>query len=118
MTCTNDQGRLSIIGPQAKQCTGAPTYTTTHRNKMYIVDKIKHTSIFIILVNQCLNIKIHAVYNIQRSGWGPYACGAPGQLPSVPICTADDHNLHMQSSIFKKILCTSITTYRSSNAYR
>ena len=23
----------SIIDPWAKQCTGAPTYTTTHRNK-------------------------------------------------------------------------------------
>jgi hypothetical protein len=30
--CT--QGRLNIItDPRAKQCTGAPTYTTTHRNK-------------------------------------------------------------------------------------
>jgi patatin-like phospholipase/acyl hydrolase len=28
------QGRLnSIIGPGAKRCSGAPTYTTTHRNK-------------------------------------------------------------------------------------
>jgi hypothetical protein len=28
------QGRLnSIIDPRAKQCTGSPTYTTTHRNK-------------------------------------------------------------------------------------
>jgi hypothetical protein len=29
-----DPGRLdSIIGPRSKQCTGVPTYTTTHRNK-------------------------------------------------------------------------------------
>jgi hypothetical protein len=28
------QGHLnSIIGSRAKQCTGGPTYTTTHRNK-------------------------------------------------------------------------------------
>ena len=88
MTCTNDQGRLnSIIGPWAKKCTGAPTYTTTLRNKMYMVDKIKHTSVFIVLVNQCLNIKKHAVHNIQRSGWGLYARRAPGQLHSVPKIT-------------------------------
>ena len=42
-------GRLiSIIGPQSKQYTGAPTYTATHRNKNVNVDKIKH--IFIVLV--------------------------------------------------------------------
>ena len=29
----------SIIGSRAKQCTGAPTYITTHRNKNVKVDK-------------------------------------------------------------------------------
>jgi hypothetical protein len=44
-----NQGHLnSIIGPWEKQCTGAHTYTTTHRNKTVNVDKIKH--IFIVLV--------------------------------------------------------------------
>jgi len=38
----------SIIGPQAKGCTGAPTYSTTYMNKTVNVDKIKH--IFIVLV--------------------------------------------------------------------
>ena len=40
----------SIIGPRAKQCTVAHTYTITHRNKIVNVDKIKHTCIFIVLV--------------------------------------------------------------------
>jgi hypothetical protein len=32
----SNQGQLnSIIEPRAKQCTGAPTYTTTHRNKNF-----------------------------------------------------------------------------------
>jgi hypothetical protein len=35
-------------GPRSNQCTGAPTYTTTHRNKTVNVNKIKH--IFIVLV--------------------------------------------------------------------
>ena len=39
---------FSIIGPRAKERTGAPTYTTTHMNKTVNVDKIKH--IFIVLV--------------------------------------------------------------------
>jgi hypothetical protein len=29
---------------------------------------------------------------------GSLCLWGPGQLSSVPICTADDHNLHMQSS--------------------
>jgi hypothetical protein len=35
--------------------------------------------------NQCLTIKRHAVHNIHISAWGPYARGAPAQLPSVPM---------------------------------
>ena len=34
--------------PRSEQCTGANTYTTTHRNKTVNVDKIRH--IFIVLV--------------------------------------------------------------------
>jgi hypothetical protein len=38
---TLEQGHLnSIIGPQAKQFTGANTYTTTRRNKTVNADKI------------------------------------------------------------------------------
>jgi hypothetical protein len=43
------QGRLnSIIGPRAKQYTGAHTYTTTRRKKTVNVKKIKH--VFIVWV--------------------------------------------------------------------
>jgi hypothetical protein len=45
------QGCLTLyilIGPWAKQCTGAHIYTTTHRNITVNVDKINH--IFIALV--------------------------------------------------------------------
>ena len=43
------QDRLnSIVGPRAKQFTGAPTYMTTHKNKNVNVNKIDH--IFIALV--------------------------------------------------------------------
>jgi len=38
----------TIILPREIPSTGASTYTTTHRNKNVIVDKIKH--IFIVLV--------------------------------------------------------------------
>jgi hypothetical protein len=60
------------------QCTGAPTYTTTHMNKNVNVDKIKHTCIYIYLLywyfnqNLCLNIKKHSVHNIHRFAWGPW----------------------------------------------
>jgi len=30
--------------------------------------------------NQCLNIKKHAVHNIHRLAWNPYARGVPWQL--------------------------------------
>ena len=43
------QSRDSIIGPWAKQCTVALTYTTTHRNKTVNVDKIKHIIIVLVL---------------------------------------------------------------------
>ena len=46
---TSIQGRLnSIIGPRETQRTGAPTFTTTHRNNTVNVDKSKY--IFIVLV--------------------------------------------------------------------
>jgi hypothetical protein len=38
----------SILGLLAKQCTGALTYTTTHRNKTVNVYPIKH--IYIVLI--------------------------------------------------------------------
>jgi hypothetical protein len=48
--CTLEQGHLnSIIGPRAKQFTGANTYTTTRRNKTVNADKIKHTFIVLVL---------------------------------------------------------------------
>jgi hypothetical protein len=37
------------MGPRAKECTGAHTYTTTHRNKTVNVDKNKHVSIVLVL---------------------------------------------------------------------
>jgi len=51
-----------------------------------MTDKIKH--IFIVLVlpkNHCLSIKTHAVHNIHRLAWGPYARGVPGQMLSLSI---------------------------------
>ena len=64
----HDQGRLnSIIGPRAKQCTGTPTYTTTHRNKIGNGRKIKHILLYwYFQQNQCLNIKEHAIHYIHR----------------------------------------------------
>ena len=45
-----DPGRLdSIIGPRSKQCTGVPTYTTTHRNKNVNVVQIKYLFIVFVL---------------------------------------------------------------------
>ena len=32
------------VGPRSKQCTGAHTYTNTHRNETVNVDKIKYIS--------------------------------------------------------------------------
>jgi len=32
-----------------------------------------------------LNIEKHAIHDIHILTWGPYARGAPGQLPSVPM---------------------------------
>jgi hypothetical protein len=50
-----------------------------------MTDKIKH--IFIVLVlpkNHCLSIKTHAVHNIHRLAWGPYARGVPGKCSACP----------------------------------
>lgn len=47
----------SIIGHWAKQSTGVPTYTTTHRNKTVTVDTIKH--ILIVLVLQTTSVFKH-----------------------------------------------------------
>jgi hypothetical protein len=35
--------------------------------------------------NQCLSIKKHTVHSIHILAMGPFARGAPGQLPSVPM---------------------------------
>ena len=51
------QDRLaSVIGPQAKQCTGAHS-NTTHRNKTVNVDQIKH--IFIVLILPTKSVFLH-----------------------------------------------------------
>jgi len=42
------EGLNSIIDTGAKQCNGAPTYTTTHRNKNVNVDKIKNKLIVLV----------------------------------------------------------------------
>ena len=54
------QSRLnSITGPRKKHCTGAYTYTTTHRNKTVNVYKIKHIYIlyWYFKQSQCLNLR-------------------------------------------------------------
>ena len=77
----------TIILPREIPSTGASTYTTTHRNKNVIVDKIKHIFIVLVLPTKSIfkHLKKHAVHNIQILAWGPYARGAPGQLVSVPM---------------------------------
>ena len=75
------QGRLSsIIGPRAKEYTGAHIYTPTHRNKTVNVDKI-NIQVYLLYwyfqQNQCLNINKHDVQNIHRLAWGPCARGGP-----------------------------------------
>jgi hypothetical protein len=73
-----NQGRLnSIIGSQGKAVHGGllPTQTT-QRNKNVNVYRIKN--IFIALV-----LSAKATY--YRLAWGPYARGASGKLPSVPM---------------------------------
>jgi hypothetical protein len=48
-------GRLNnITGPREKQCTGAHTYTTTHRYKTVNVYTIKH--IYIVLVFPTMSV--------------------------------------------------------------
>ena len=66
---THAEGRLnSILGPRSKQCTGVPTYTTTHGNETVNVDQIKH--IFIVFqLNQCLRIKKLDLHNIRTLAW-------------------------------------------------
>jgi len=54
--------------------TGAPTYTTTHKNKTVNVD---HLLYWYFQQNQSLNIKKHDVHSNAR--------GAPGQLPNVTM---------------------------------
>ena len=76
----------SIIGPWSQLCTGVHTYTNTHRNKIVIVDKIKH--IFIVLAIPTISVfkhKKYDVHNIHRLAWGPYTCRASGQLSNVPV---------------------------------
>ena len=54
--------------------------------KLYMVDKIKHIFVVLILpTNQCLNIKNYAVYNIHRLAWGLFACVTTWELSIVPI---------------------------------
>ena len=63
---------------------------------MLTVDKIKHISIVLVFPTKLefKNIKKRAVHNMNRSAWSPYARGAPGQLPSVPM-GQDGTNLEM-----------------------
>ena len=54
------QGCLNrIIGLQAKQCTGVPSFT--------------------IIQNQCLSMTKHAIHNIHRLAlpWGPWLLSVP-----------------------------------------
>ena len=62
------QDRLSsTIGPGAMQCTGAPTYTTTHWNKTKWWIKLNIYLLYWYFQQiQCLDIKKHAVHNIHR----------------------------------------------------
>ena len=77
------QGHLN---PRAKQYTGTPIYTTTHRNNTVNVGKIKHIFIVKIFpIKSVFSIKTHVVHNKERLAWGPYGRGVPGQLPSVSM---------------------------------
>ena len=81
------QGRLnSIIGPRAKQCTGVPTYTTTHRNKNVMVDRIKHISSIVLIfpTKSVFKHKKHVAHNIYRLAWGPILVAPPGNCPACP----------------------------------
>jgi hypothetical protein len=80
---------------RAKQCTGGHFYSTTHSNKTVNVDKIKHLFILLVLPTKSVFIhKRHAVDRLHRLEWGPYACGALGQLPSVPMRKDDTGHTH------------------------
>ena len=76
----------SIIGPWAKQWTGVPTYTITHRNKTVNVDKIKH--IFIVLVLQTKSVFRHKTktWSTQYTqvSIDPYVRRAPGNCLACP----------------------------------
>jgi hypothetical protein len=67
----------SGLGPlPTQQWTGAPTYTTTDRNKYVNVIKLNMYLLYwYIQQNQCLNIKKHDVHNI---AWAPMLAGPPG----------------------------------------
>ena len=78
---SHSKGHLNnIIGPQAKQCIGAHTYTTTHRNKTVNVNKMKHTFIVLVLTtNKCLNNKKNMPYTTYIDWHGvPKLVGPPG----------------------------------------
>ena len=78
-----------------------------------MMDKIKH--IFIVLVlpkNHCLSIKTHAVHNIHRLTWGPYARGAYRATTQRAHalkrhCLCVQH--HLQTNVKKQ--CFSILTH-------
>ena len=59
--------------------------------------------------NQCLSIKKHDVHDIHRFVWGPYTCGAPRQLPNVPM-RYDSTDLNACSLFIKQLQnpCTEI----------
>ena len=120
-TTPSTQGHLIIIGPREKQCTGAHTSTTTHRNKTVNVDKIKH--IFIVLVlptKSVLNIKKkNAVYNIPKLLWGPRATAqhvhALRQHCLHPLHNYDLNKLTSPWTNHRVCFCTCITTWVSAS---
>ena len=77
------------LRPRSKQCTEAPIYANSHRNKLYMVDKIKHIFLVLVLSTQSVfkHYKSCCIQHIcmHRLVWGSFARGTPGQLPVVPM---------------------------------
>ena len=82
---TYGHGRLvSNIGPGQSSALRPISIQTLTEIKLYMVDKIKHIFLVLILTTKSV-FKNYAVYNIHRLAWGSFAFGTTGQLSIVPI---------------------------------
>ena len=82
---TYGQGRLvSNIGPGQSSALRPISIQTLTEIKLYMVDKIKHIFLVLILPTKSV-FKNYAVYNIHRLAWSSFAFGTTGQLSIVLI---------------------------------